>query len=504
VIDPKSDNLPKSLVILGGGTAGWMAAALFSRALGRRCAITLVESEAIGTVGVGEATIPPIRGFNQTLGLDEREFLRETKGAYKLGIEFHGWTRPGETYFHPFGVYGVAPDPGYFHQYWLKLTAQNRAGPLDDYSLCAQAARRGRFGQQSTDPRSPLSTFGSAFHFDAGLYARYLRGHAEARGVKRIEGKIASVQQHGETGDVTGLTLESGQAIEGDLFIDCSGFRGLLIEGALQTGYDDWTHWLPCDRAVAVPCANGGDFTPYTRSTADAAGWRWRIPLQHRIGNGYVYSSRHIDDEAAAARLMANLDGEAQADPRFLRFTTGRRKLPWNRNVVALGLASGFLEPLESTSIHLIQTAIIRLLNLLPIGGDDVVARDEYNRLTIQEMEHIRDFIILHYFINGRSGPLWEACRAMSVPESLHRKLEVFRSRGRVVQLPDELFAEASWIAVLLGQGVTPHGYEPMADARDPADVARRMAGMKNHIAKVVAQMPTHAAFISEHCRAPS
>jgi tryptophan halogenase len=496
---------PRRVVIVGGGTAGWMAAAAFATLLkGSYGPVTLIESEEIGTVGVGEATVPPIRFFNQLLGLDENDFLKATQGSFKLGIQFDGWAGEGTRYLHPFGTYGAPIDGLSFHQHWLSQRARGDASALDDYCVAAVAARENRFSRGDGDPRSVYSTFGYAFHFDAGLYARYLRGHAEARGVKRIEGKIASVQQHGETGDVTGVTLESGQAIEGDLFIDCSGFRGLLIEGALQTGYDDWTHWLPCDRAVAVPCANGGEFTPYTRSTADAAGWRWRIPLQHRIGNGYVYSSRHIDDEAAAARLMANLDGEAQADPRFLRFTTGRRKLPWNRNVVALGLASGFLEPLESTSIHLIQTAIIRLLNLLPIGGDDVVARDEYNRLTIQEMEHIRDFIILHYFINGRSGPLWEACRAMSVPDSLHRKLEVFRSRGRVVQLPDELFAEASWIAVLLGQGVTPHGYEPMADARDPADVARRMAGMKNHIAKVVAQMPTHAAFISEHCRAPS
>jgi tryptophan halogenase len=496
---------PRRVVIVGGGTAGWMAAAAFATLLkGSYGPVTLIESEEIGTVGVGEATVPPIRFFNQLLGLDENAFLKAAQGSFKLGIQFDGWAGEGTRYLHPFGTYGAPIDGLSFHQHWLSQKAQGDTSELDDYCVAAVAAREGRFSRGDGDPRSVFSTFGYAFHFDAGLYARHLRGHAEARGVARIEGKIASVQQHDETGDVTGVTLESGQAIAGDLFIDCSGFRGLLIEGALNTGYDDWTHWLPCDRAVAVPCANGGDFTPYTRSTADAAGWRWRIPLQHRIGNGYVYSSRHIDDEAAAARLMANLDGQAQADPRFLRFTTGRRKLPWNRNVVALGLASGFLEPLESTSIHLIQTAIIRLLNLLPIGGDDAVARDEYNRLTIQEMEHIRDFIILHYFINGRSGPLWEACRAMSVPDSLHRKLEVYRSRGRVVQLPDELFAEASWIAVLLGQRVTPQGYEPMADARDPADVARRMAGMKNHIAKVVAKMPTHAAFISEHCRAPS
>jgi len=496
---------PRRVVIVGGGTAGWMAAAAFATLLkGSYGPVTLIESEEIGTVGVGEATVPPIRFFNQLLGLDENDFLKATQGSFKLGIQFDGWAGEGRRYLHPFGTYGAPIDGLSFHQHWLSQRARGDTSALDDYCVAAVAAREGRFSRGDGDPRSVFSTFGYAFHFDAGLYARYLRGHAETRGVARIEGKIASVQQHGETGDVTGVTLESGQAIEGDLFIDCSGFRGLLIEGALRTGYDDWTHWLPCDRAVAVPCANGGEFTPYTRSTADAAGWRWRIPLQHRIGNGYVYSSRHIGDEDAAKVLMESLDGQAQADPRFLRFTTGRRKLPWNRNVVALGLASGFLEPLESTSIHLIQTAIIRLLNLLPIGGDDVVARDEYNRLTIQEVEHIRDFIILHYFINGRSGPLWEACRAMSVPDSLHRKLEVFRSRGRVVQLPDELFAEASWIAVLLGQGVMPHGYEPMADARDPADVARRMAGMKNHIAKVVAQMPTHAAFISEHCRAPS
>ena len=495
---------PRRVVIVGGGTAGWMAAAALSRLLkGSYGPITLIESEEIGTVGVGEATVPPIRLFNHLLGIDENEFLKACQGSFKLGIQFDGWSGEGQRYLHPFGAYGASIDGVSFHQHWLSQRARGETAALDDYCVAAVAARMGRFSRGDDDPRSVFSTFSYAFHFDAGLYARFLRGRAEAQGVTRIEGKIASVQQNGASGDVTGMRLENGETIEGDLFIDCSGFRGLLIEGALQTGYDDWTHWLPCDRAVAVPCENGGDFTPYTRSTAREAGWQWRIPLQHRIGNGYVYSSRHISDEDAAATLMANLDGAPQADPRFLRFTTGRRKKLWNRNVVALGLASGFLEPLESTSIHLIQTAIIRLLSLLPLGADDPVARDEYNRLSILEMEHIRDFIILHYYINGRSGPLWEACRAMAVPDTLHRKLDLFRTRGKVVRYDDELFAEASWVAVLLGQGVTPQGYEPMADVRDPADVARRLAGMRDHIAKAVERLPTHAAFISEHCRAP-
>jgi len=437
VIDPKTDNLPGSIVILGGGTAGWMAAALLARALGRRCAITLVESAEIGTVGVGEATIPPIRGFNQTLGLNEAEFVRETKGTYKLGIAFHGWTRPGEAYFHPFGVYGTAPDPGYFHHYWLKLSGLGKAGPLEDYSLCAQAARRGRFGQQSADPRSPLSTFGSAFHFDAGLYARYLRTYAERLGVTRIEGKVARVAQRGEDGFIEALHLEGDRRVDGDFFIDCSGFRGLLIEEALKTGYEDWSHWLPCDRAMAMPCTREGAPPPITRSTAQAAGWIWNIPLQHRDGNGYVYSSQFIDDDAAEATMRASLGGTPLAEPNRLRFVTGRRKKAWNKNVLSLGLASGFIEPLESTSIHMIQAGLLKFLSAFPGKTWDPVQADDYNDRIQLDFERIRDFIVLHYHANQRDEPLWQARREMALPETLTRRLALFRACGRLSQHPE-------------------------------------------------------------------
>jgi len=492
MVDPKSDNLPRSLVILGGGTAGWMAAALFSRALGRRCAITLVESEAIGTVGVGEATIPPIRGFNQTLGLDEREFLRETKGAYKLGIEFHGWTRPGETYFHPFGVYGVAPDPGYFHQYWLKLTAQNRAGPLDDYSLCAQAARRGRFGQQSTDPRSPLSTFGSAFHFDAGLYARYLRTYAERLGVTRLEGKVKHVEQRGEDGFIQALLLEDDRRVEGDFFIDCSGFRGLLIEQTLKTGYEDWSRWLPCDRAVALPSARAGDPNPFTKASAQTGGWIWNIPLQHRDGNGYVYSSSFIDDEEAERTLRANLGGEAQAEANKLRFVTGRRKQAWNKNVLSLGLASGFIEPLESTSIHMIQAGLLKFLSSFPGKTWEPAQVNDYNNRIRLDFERIRDFIVLHYHANQRDEPLWRSRREMELPGSLAERLALFRACGRLSQHPEEMFTATSWQAVLDGQGVRPRSYDPLVDLQDIDRVAAEFEQIRKEIRVAAEAMPRH------------
>jgi tryptophan halogenase len=502
VIDPKSDNLPKSLVILGGGTAGWMAAALFSRALGRRCAITLVESEAIGAVGVGEATIPPIRGFNQTLGLDEREFLRETKGAYKLGIEFHGWTRPGETYFHPFGVYGVAPDPGYFHQYWLKLTAQNRAGPLDDYSLCAQAARRGRFGQQSTDPRSPLSTFGSAFHFDAGLYARYLRTYAERLGVTRLEGKVKHVEQRGEDGFIQALLLEDDRRVEGDFFIDCSGFRGLLIEQTLKTGYEDWSRWLPCDRAVALPSARAGDPNPFTKASAQTGGWIWNIPLQHRDGNGYVYSSSFIDDEDAERTLRANLGGEAQAEANKLRFVTGRRKQAWNKNVLSLGLASGFIEPLESTSIHMIQAGLLKFLSSFPGKTWEPAQVNDYNDRIRLDFERIRDFIVLHYHANQRDEPLWRSRREMELPDSLAERLALFRACGRLSQHPEEMFTATSWQAVLDGQGVRPRSYDPLVDLQDIDRVAAEFEQIRQEIRVAAEAMPRHVDILPSMARA--
>ncbi|MFC4443208.1 tryptophan halogenase family protein [Caulobacter henricii] len=494
MINPQTDNLPGAITILGGGTAGWMAAALLARALGRRCAITLVESAEIGTVGVGEATIPPIRGFNQTLGLNEAEFVRETKGTYKLGIEFRGWTRPGEAYFHPFGVYGTAPDPGYFHQYWLKLSGLGKAGALEDYSLCAQAARRGRFGQQSQDPRSPLSTFGSAFHFDAGLYARYLRTYAERLGVNRIEGKVVSVDQRGEDGFIEALRLDGDRRVAGDFFIDCSGFRGLLIEEALKTGYEDWSHWLPCDRAMAMPCTREGEPSPFTRSTAQAGGWIWNIPLQHRDGNGYVYSSRYIDDDTAEATLRASLGGTVLAEPNRLRFVTGRRRKAWNKNVLSLGLASGFIEPLESTSIHMIQAGLLKFLSAFPGKAWDPVQADDYNDRIQLDFERIRDFIVLHYHANQRDEPLWRDRREMVLPETLTRRLALFRACGRLSQHPEEMFTATSWQAVLEGQGIRPRTYDPLVDLHDIDRVATEFEQIRRELRQTAEAMSPHAA----------
>jgi tryptophan 7-halogenase len=492
----------RRIVIVGGGTAGWMTAAALARMVRAGASVTLVESEAIGTVGVGEATIPPIQTFNAMLGIDEKDFLAHTQGSMKLGIEFADWNAPGHRYLHPFGEYGFDIEGVKFHQVWHRLHAAGQASALDDYSLCAAACARNRYDTPARDPASPLSRLVRAYHFDAGLYARFLRGYAEARGVVRREGKITRVSLRGEDGFVEAVTLEDGSRIEGELFVDCSGFRGLLIEEALHTGYEDWTHWLPCDRALAVPTANAGPLTPYTRATARPAGWQWRIPLQHRTGNGYVYSSAHVSDDEAAATLLANLEGEPLADPRPLRFTTGRRKLAWNRNCVAIGLSGGFLEPLESTSIHLIQAGIARLLALFPDTGWGDAERDAYNDFTRTQYEQVRDFVILHYKTNGRNEPFWRQVREMAVPESLSRRIDLFRNRGRVFRHDDELFAETSWIAVMLGQGVTPQGWDPLADALDPAQLQQMLDRIRATFRRAAEAMPDHAAWLARHAPA--
>jgi tryptophan halogenase len=492
----------RKVLIVGGGTAGWMTAAALTHALKGRTAVEVVESDEIGTVGVGEATIPPIRTFNAVLGIDEDDFVRATQGTFKLGIEFVDWTRPGDRYLHPFGAFGADVEAVKFHQLWLRLRALGDETPLDAYNLCAQAAYLGRFDRPARDPRDVRSQLAHAFHFDAGLYARYLRAYAEARGARRHEGRIIRVEQRSEDGFVGAVTLADGRRLEADLFVDCSGFRGLLIEEALHAGYDDWSRWLPCDRALAVPSENVGPPTPYTRSTADVAGWRWRIPLQHRTGNGYVYCSAALDDDTAAETLLARLDGPALADPRPLRFKAGRRKAAWVKNVVAIGLASGFLEPLESTSIHLIQAGITKLLALFPDRRFDPVLIDTYNRLTATQVEQVRDFVVLHYKVQERPGDFWRACASTDAPETLARRIELFRTTGRLVRWEDELFADANWLAVLVGQGVVPERHDPLADALDEGALRTLLERMRRTYRTAAEAMPTHADFIRQHCAA--
>jgi tryptophan 7-halogenase len=491
-----------SIVIAGGGSAGWMTAAALSNVL-PRCRITLIESEEIGIVGVGEATIPPIKQFNKTLGLGEFEFLRRTKGSYKLGIQFVDWVEPGRRYFHPFGTYGRPFDFDHLLYYWHQAQRLGRvSSSLDDYCMAWVVASQARFAPPLTDPRSVLSTYDYAYHFDASLYAAFLREVSERRGVVRLEGRIVDSRLNGENGHVEALRLQDGREVTGELFIDCSGFRGLLIEEALRTGYEDWTHWLPCDRAVAVPCASAGDFLPYTRSTARTAGWQWRIPLQHRIGNGYVYSSNYLDEAGAAATLLANLDGKALAEPRTLRFVTGRRRLVWNRNVIAIGLSSGFLEPLESTSLHLIQAGILRLLAMFPGRDFDPALRDEYNRIAIRELERVRDFLILHYHLNRRAdGELWRYCASMPIPDTLRESIEHFRRHGRLVQREHELFVKASWLAVHVGQLNLPEACDPPQQAR-ATDGAQWLEKMRATLQTEASRLTTHQQFIESNCRA--
>ncbi|MEO9079072.1 MAG: tryptophan halogenase family protein, partial [Rhodanobacter sp.] len=413
MIDPRL----KNIVIVGGGTAGWMAAAAFSKVLGADYAIRLVESEQIGTVGVGEGTVPHLKLFNDLLGIHDIEFMKHTDGTFKLGVQFNNWGRLGDSYMHGFGTIGHDMGLLPFHQFWIKARQAGLADDIQAYSLNTLAAPLGKFMTSAADvpPGSPLANIAYSYQFDATMYAKYLRDYAEQRGVRRSEGKVAQTVLRAETGFVEAVVLENGEHIVGDLFIDCSGFRGLLIEQALHTGYNDFTPWLPCDRAMAVACERVGPPTPYTRSTAMEAGWQWRIPLQHRTGNGYVYSSAHLSDDEAAATLLKHLDGKPLADPRALRFTAGMRKQAWNRNVVALGLAGGFMEPLESTGIYLIQSGISRLLNLLPRRDFSQVLIDRFNAQTAFEYEHIRDFLILHFHATRRDDtPFWNQCRTMS------------------------------------------------------------------------------------------
>jgi tryptophan halogenase len=476
-----------------------MAAAAFSRFLnnGRR-RITLVESDAIGTVGVGEATIPPIVDFNRMLDINENEFLRATRGTFKAGIEFVNWGEVGKRYFHPFGFYGHDLHGIAFHQLWLRETMRGGApGVRGVTGWCSAAAAFRRFARPGPGAKPPLSQLLYAFHFDAGLYARFLRTIAERQGTERREGKIVKAHRDGESGDVLSVELEGGERVEGDFFIDCSGFRALLIEQELGSGWHDWSHWLPCDRAIAVPTALAGPPDPFTRSTAHGAGWQWRIPLQHRMGNGMVFSSRFAEEDAAREVLLANLEGDVLAEPRTIRFETGRRKSSWSHNVVALGLSAGFVEPLESTSIHLIQNGIQRLLALFPDKPISPLERDEYNRGMGELYDDLRDFVILHYKATQRDdSELWRYVSSMEVPESLARKMQLWRLHGRVFREGHELFGPVSWVAVMLGQNLWPDAYDTIADSLDERKVSEAMAQMREDYRKAAEALPNQQQFL--------
>ena len=497
----------ENIVIVGGGTAGWMAAAALGRLIaGTPVSVTLIESEAIGTVGVGEATIPPFVEFNQMLEIDEREMMAACQASFKLGIQFVNWGNQGDSYIHPFGAYGYPMGGMSFHQIWHRFQQQGDRRPIQAFNLETMAAYFGKFSRSQDYAGEDLPPINYAYHLDAGLYAAFLRKYAEARGVVRQEGRIGDVKLDGETGFVTSVVLESGQEIAGDFFVDCSGFRGLLIEQALETGYEDWSHYLPCNRAVALPCAReeGKPPPPFTRATAHSAGWQWRIPLQHRTGNGHVYCSDYMSDEEAHDILVANMPSKPTADPNFLRFVTGRRKKFWNKNVVALGLAAGFMEPLESTSIHLVNTGVNKLIALLSLEGVKPEQEALFNRLTTKEYARIRDFLILHYNATERNdSEFWNYCRTMEVPDTLTEKMEMFRLNGQIFREEDELFTETSWAAVMMGQGIHMHNHTPMADTLNLAATRKELDEMEKSIRYLVQKMPGHGQYLDKYCPAP-
>ena len=497
-----NEHAVRRIVIVGGGTAGWMAAAALSKRLDpRHVQIVLIESDEIGTVGVGEATIPHLSVFNDMAGINEDKFLAASQGTFKLGIEFVDWGAKGERYFHPFGPHGQDLRGVHFHQLYLREAERRSLPDIREWSMSGVAAELGRFGRPGPDSRLPLSQLTYAFHFDASLYAGFLRKRSEAEGTTRIEGKIVDVSLDSQSGNVQSVTLADGRTVEGDLFIDCSGFRGLLIEEKLSAGYEDWSRWLPCDRAAAIACEHSAPPDPFTRSTARSAGWQWRIPLQHRMSNGLVYSSAHMSREQGEQTLLANLEGKPAAAPRHLSFTAGRRRVAWSANVVSLGLASGFIEPLESTSIHLVQVGITRLLALFPDKRFNPVEREEYNRQMRDITEDIRDFIILHYKATRRDdSEFWNYCRTMSVPDTLATKMDLWRSKGRVFREGHELFGTPSWVAVLLGQGIVPEECEPPAAAIDQKLVSEALEKMRLSYRRMAEHMPTHADFIARAC----
>ncbi|MCF2948760.1 tryptophan 7-halogenase [Paraglaciecola aquimarina] len=497
------DKRIKKIIIVGGGTAGYMAAAALTKVLSAdNCQVKLIESEQIGTVGVGEATIPQIQLYNKLIGLDENDFVRKTKATFKLAIQFCDWDKLGGSYYHAFGDVGKDMEGVQFYHYWLKMRKLGKAAGIDDYTLSSMACEKRKFMRSMDAGNSPLSNIAYAFHFDAGLYALYLRELSEKAGLQRVEGKVVDTELS-DTGFIQSVTLDSGEVHEADFFIDCSGFRGLLIEEAMKTGYDDWSEWLPCNSAVTVPCENAGDPIPYTRSTAKKAGWQWRIPLQHRIGNGYVYCNKFTTDEEAKQTLLDGLDGKPLAEPRVIRFTTGKRKQFWNKNVLALGLAAGFMEPLESTSIHLVQAALSKLFTFFPTLSFDQVDIDEYNRQTVFEWERIRDFLVLHYHATERDdSEFWKHCQTMPIPPELSHKIEQFKRNGRVARTDNEMFNDLSWFEVMYGQGIIPDSYHALVDNFPEDELERRMQGIQKVMANSVDYMPSHQTFIDKNCKA--
>jgi tryptophan halogenase len=494
----------REIVIVGGGSAGWMTAAALSSLLDPKdVSITLVESDEIGAIGVGEATIPDIINFNRLLGVSEAEFMKATQATFKLGIEFVDWGRKGDVYLHPFGQHGVDMRGIDFHQYWMHSRNAGNDRPIQQYSLCAVAAKRNKFTLPDPDPRSVLSQIRYAYHFDATLYARFLRRYAEERGVRRVEGKVEQILQAPDTGFIAGLKLDNGQAVKGEFFFDCTGFRALLAEKTLDIPLVDWRHWLPCDSALAVACHHSGPLTPYTRSTAKSAGWQWRIPTQHRTGNGHIYCREFMGDDEAASILLDGLDGEALGSPRQIRFTTGHRREFWTKNCIAIGLSAGFLEPLESTSIYLIQEGISRFISLFPDATMPQVMRDEYNRHMRTEFEQVRDFIVLHYFATERDdSPFWTYCRTMDVPDSLRHKIQLFREAGRIFRYDEELFTRPSWVAVFLGQNVVPRSYDPIVSTLSQDEVTSSIESMRTAMEGAAARMPTHEELLARYCPA--
>jgi tryptophan halogenase len=494
----------KQIVIVGGGAAGWMTAAALSR-LSRpgEVSLTLVESDEIGIIGVGEATIPDMLQFNLFLGIAEADLMRETQATFKLGIEFADWSRKGSRYFHPFGFHGVDIDGLDFHQYWLRCRANGRAHALGDYCLTEIVARQDKFGFPDTRVAgAPASYLRYAYHFDAALYAGFLRRYAEARGVKRIEGKVCEVLRAPESGDITGVKLSNGLAVSGEFFFDCTGFKSLLLDQTLGVPWVDWRHWLPCDTALAVASEHYGPLRPYTRSTAKPAGWQWNIPTRQRTGNGHIFCSEFMGEDEAATSLIEGLEGPVKGSPRLIRFSTGHRQRFWEKNCVAIGLSSGFLEPLESTSLYLIRQGISRFIALFPDASQPPILRDEYNRWMQKDFEQVRDLLVLHYFANERDEPFWRHCRNMAIPESLRRRIELFAEGGRFLRNEGELFPNASWVAVMIGQNVIPRAVDPLVAGVPAAEIESKLELLRRAMNQYADALPSHQDALRRHCEA--